>query len=233
MFNGQIVKTHMFVEHVSRNVRIMCVCVCVSTLQHARCVEGSCNCQRPDQERLLTQSCNALHLHGTSTKSNEVLSLNLILNCFFKPACVHGQKDKPDKNLQIFNFRYKLHICHHLHGGALNKAVNLGHSLKLGTFTKFRHFSASSPSPEAVDSIAVSLFSNNYSETSKLVYGAAEKATFCYQIWFLDNSTLSNEHALMLIEMDTDLAIAKQNLDLAKTSVCTFCVIWESFSMIL
>jgi len=148
-------------------------------------------------------------------------------------CCVHGQKDKPDKNLQIFNFRYKLHICHHLHGGALNKAVNLGHSLKLGTFTKFRHFSASSPSPEAVDSIAVSLFSNNYSETSKLVYGAAEKATFCYQIWFLDNSTLSNEHALMLIEMDTDLAIAKQNLDLAKTSVCTFCVIWESFSMIL
>lgn len=33
MFVGQVVKTHMFVEHVSRNVRI--VCVCVSTLQRA------------------------------------------------------------------------------------------------------------------------------------------------------------------------------------------------------
>jgi len=31
MFVGQIVKTHMFVEHVSRNVRIVCVCVYTPT----------------------------------------------------------------------------------------------------------------------------------------------------------------------------------------------------------
>ena len=210
----------------------MCVCVCVYTPTCSVCGgELQLSKARPGKIIDTVLQCLAFAWHKHKIKWGVEFKPNIEL--FFKPACVHGQKDKPDKNLQIFNFRYKLHICHHLHGGALNKAVNLGHSLKLGTFTKFRHFSASSPSPEAVDSIAVSLFSNNYSETSKLVYGAAEKATFCYQIWFLDNSTLSNEHALMLIEMDTDLAIAKQNLDLAKTSVCTFCVIWESFSMIL
>jgi len=73
---------------------------------------GAAIVKRPDQERLLTQSCDASHLHGTSTKSNEAFKPNIEL--FFKLACVHGQKDKPDKNLQIFNFRYKLHTFHQL-----------------------------------------------------------------------------------------------------------------------
>lgn len=183
----------------------MCVCVCVYTPTCLVCGgELQLSKARPGKNIDTVLQCLAFARHKHKIKRGVEFKPDIEL--FFKSACVHGQKEKPDKNLQIFNFRYKLHTFHHLHGGALNKAVNFGHSLKLGTFTFFWEL----PSP-----------------------GAAEKATFCYQIWFLDNSTLSNEQALMPIEMDTDLAIAKQNLDLAKTSVCTFCVIWESFSMIL
>jgi len=101
MFVGQIVKTHMFVEHVSRNVRIVRVWVSVYT---PTCLVGwelQLSKVWPGKKK---EIYIVSHLQSIS---KDVFCLNLLSNRFAKPPSYMGtgQKDRPlDKNLQFSIF---------------------------------------------------------------------------------------------------------------------------------
>ena len=93
----QIVKTYMFVEHVSRNVRIVCVWLGA----------GSCNCQKPgNRNEYWSQSCIV-------AQSEIMCCVNKYLIVLQTHFCTLAKRCAI--KLQFFKFLYKHITFHHLH----------------------------------------------------------------------------------------------------------------------
>ena len=93
----QIVKTYMFVEHVSRNVRIVCVWLGA----------GSCNCQKPgNRNEYWSQSCIV-------AQSEIMCCVNKYLIVLQTHFCTLAKRCA--RKLQFFKFLFKHITFHHLH----------------------------------------------------------------------------------------------------------------------